>query len=274
MNKYKQIITMLTIKRRILYFFSAAILLSSCTSTKKLIYLQGADSYSNDPQTIVQNYELKIQPDDQLYIIVSSEDQELLEPFGNNKLLGSVNQSSNVAEASGFRVGKNGKVQIPLLGEMQASGLTRHQFADKVKDELIRGQFIKRPTVTVQIKGFKISVMGEVKDPGVKEISGERITLLEALSLAGDLTPAAKRENIMILRETGNERVISTVDLTSASDVLNSPYYYLQQNDVIYVEPNGSIKVKGSPSLSYIGVGGSIISVVASLVSLIVVLSR
>ena len=145
---------------------------------------------------------------------------------------------------------------------------------EELKKRLEEGQYIKDPAVSVRIKGLKISVMGEVSNPGVHEMAGDRITLLEALSMAGDLTPTAKRTNILVLREEEGKRHTYTVDLTSGRDVLESPCYYLQQNDVVYVEPNKSINVKGSSALSYLGAGASIISVLASIVSLIVVLSK
>ena len=150
----------------------------------------------------------------------------------------------------------------------------RLQLAGEIKKRLEEGQYIKDPAVSVRIKGLKISVMGEVSNPGVHEMAGDRITLLEALSMAGDLTPTAKRTNILVLREEEGKRHTYTVDLTSGRDVLESPCYYLQQNDVVYVEPNKSINVKGSSALSYLGAGASIISVLASIVSLIVVLSK
>ncbi|MDC7137547.1 MULTISPECIES: polysaccharide biosynthesis/export family protein [Bacteroides] len=249
---------------------------TSCISSKKMIYLQGVDSLTNPAQVIQQDYELRIKPDDQLYIMVSSKEPELLTPFANTQILGSSTSGggTNIQETTGVQVDKNGKIDVPILGEIQVAGLTRLQLADEIKKRLEEGQYIKDPTVSVRIKGLKISVMGEVGSPGVHEMAGDRITLLEALSMAGDLTPTAKRTNILVLREEEGKRHTYTVDLTSGRDVLESPCYYLQQNDVVYVEPNKSINVKGSSALSYLGAGASIISVLASIVSLIVVLSK
>ena len=249
---------------------------TSCISSKKMIYLQGVDSLTNPAQVIQQDYELRIKPDDQLYIMVSSKEPQLLTPFANTQILGSSTSGggTNIQETTGVQVDKNGKIDVPILGEIQVAGLTRLQLADEIKKRLEEGQYIKDPTVSVRIKGLKISVMGEVGSPGVHEMAGDRITLLEALSMAGDLTPTAKRTNILVLREEEGKRHTYTVDLTSGRDVLESPCYYLQQNDVVYVEPNKSINVKGSSALSYLGAGASIISVLASIVSLIVVLSK
>ena len=236
--------------------------LVSCVPSKKMVYLQGADGLEQSPQTIAQDYELKIVPDDQLLITVSSKDGELLEIFSNSQVLGSTGASTTIQETVGLRVDKDGKIEVPILGEMQAGGLSRRELADAVENKLIEGEY-------VQIKGFKVSVMGEVNSPGVQTISGDRITLLEALTMAGDLTPSGKRDNILVIREDGDQRKTYTVDLTSGEKVLESPCYYLKQNDVIYVQPNKSIGVKGSSTLSFISAGSSIISLVASVLSIV-----
>ena len=235
--------------------------LVSCVPSKKMVYLQGADGLEQSPQTIVQDYELKIVPDDQLLITVSSKNGELLEIFSNSQVLGSTGASTTIQETVGLRVDKDGKIEVPILGEMQAGGLSRRELADAVENKLIEGEYVKDPVVNVQIKGFKVSVMGEVNSPG--------ITLLEALTMAGDLTPSGKRDNILVIREDGDQRKTYTVDLTSGEKVLESPCYYLKQNDVIYVQPNKSIGVKGSSTLSFISAGSSIISLVASVLSIV-----
>ncbi len=256
--------------KHIANLLTAALLISaaSCVSPKKMVYMQGVEDLENNPQAIAQNYELRIEPDDQLLVTVSSKDGELLELFSNSQILGSSSSSSSLTDAIGLRVDKEGKVQVPVLGEMQAAGLTRKEFAEEVKNRIVSGEYIKDPVVTVQIKGFKISVMGEVSSPGVQTISGDRVTILEALTMAGDLLPSGKRENVLVIREEGDQRITYTVDLTSGEKVLSSPCYYLKQNDVIYVKPNKSIGVKGSSTLSFISAGGSIISVLASLLSI------
>ena len=243
--------------------------LVSCVPSKKMIYMQGADALEQNPQTIAQNFELKIEPDDQLLITVSSKDGELLEIFGNSQVLGSSGTSTTIQESVGLRVDKRGMVDVPILGEMQAGGLSRTELAEAIKKRLIEGEYVKDPVVSVQMRSFKISIMGEVNNPGVQTISGDRVTILEALSMAGDLTPSGKRENILVMREEGDQRTTYTVDLTSSEKVWSSPCYYLKQNDVIYVQPNKSIGVKGSATLSFISASGSILSVIASVLSII-----
>lgn len=243
--------------------------LVSCVPTKKMIYLQGADELAENPQTIAQNYELKIVPDDQLLITVSSKDGELLELFANSQTLGGTGSSTTVQEAIGLRVDREGKIDVPILGEMQAAGLTRGELAENIKNKLIEGEYLKDPVVTVQLKAFKVSIMGEVNSPGVQTMSGDRVTILEALSMAGDLTPSGKRDNILVVREEGDQRVSYVVDLTSSEKVLTSPCYYLKQNDVIYVQPNKAIGVRGSATMTFISASSSILSLIASVLSIV-----
>lgn len=248
---------------------------ASCVSQKKMIYLQGADYLQDNPQQIKENFELKIQSDDQLAISISSKDRELIEPFNNSTLIGSgSSQYSAQAGVSYFQVDKDGNIEFPIFGTLKASGLTRMELAKELENRLISQNYIKDPQVSVKIMSFKVTVLGEVKAPGVQNVTGERLTLLEALGMAGDLLPSAKRENIMVIREEDGKRKSYMVDLTSSYDVLNSPCYFLQQNDVVYVEPNSAIRVKGSGTMSTMASTFGMISMVASLVSIIIALSR
>ena len=197
----------------------------------------------------------------------------MLTPFANSQVLGS-SSSTNTQETTGLLVSQSGKIEIPVLGEMQAAGLTRQELAAAIKNKLIEGEYIKDPTVLVRFKGAKIVVLGEVGSPGVKDLPGERVTILEAIGLAGDLPPTAHRENILVIREENGERKSYSVNLTSGEDILNSPVFYLQQNDVVYVEPNKAINVKGSSALTYLSAGSSIIGVLASILSLVFILTK
>jgi polysaccharide export outer membrane protein len=246
--------------------------LTSCVSTKKMIYLQGVDSMLTNPEQIAQQYEIRIKPDDQLYIVLNCKDPDLMKPFANSQVLGSSGQSgSSMSDTQGLQVGKDGKINVPLLGEMQAAGLTRQELADIIAKKLNDGEYMKNPTVNVRIKGFKVSVMGEVKSPGVKEITGDRATILEALSMAGDLPPTARRDSILVVRENNNQRQAYYVDLTNSKSIFSSPCYYLQQNDVVYVEPNKSIRVQGSSTMTTLSAVGSVVSLVASILTLILI---
>ena len=213
-----------------------AVFFSACTSTKKIIYLQ--DVIPLKQQEIEQKYEVIIHSDDLLAIMVNSRDPELALPFNMPMVtyqLGSNNGGQQ--RVLGYLVDTNGDIDFPILGKIHVEGLTRMQLTELVKSKLIEGDLIKDPIVTVQFLNFKVSVMGEVGRPGSFTISGDRITLLEALSMAGDLTIYGRRDRVGVIRENNGKRTILFHDLRSA-DIFNSPCYYLQQNDIVYVEPN------------------------------------
>lgn len=245
-----------------------AVFLSACTSTKKIIYLQ--DVVPLKQQEIEQKYEVIIHSDDLLAIMVNSRDPELALPFNMPMItyqLGSA--STGQQRVLGYLVDTNGNIDFPILGQIHAEGLTRMQLTELIKNKLIEGDLIKDPIVTVQFLNFKISVMGEVSRPGSFTISGDRITLLEALSMAGDLTIYGRRDRVGVIRENDGKRTILFHDLRSA-DIFNSPCYYLQQNDIVYVEPN---KTKaGQSSINQnnsIGVWVSVISLLTTIAVLI-----
>lgn len=245
-----------------------AVFLSACTSTKKIIYLQ--DVVPLKQQEIEKKYEVIIHSDDLLAIMVNSRDPELALPFNMPMItyqLGSA--STGQQRVLGYLVDTNGNIDFPILGQIHAEGLTRMQLTELIKNKLIEGDLIKDPIVTVQFLNFKISVMGEVSRPGSFTISGDRITLLEALSMAGDLTIYGRRDRVGVIRENDGKRTILFHDLRSA-DIFNSPCYYLQQNDIVYVEPN---KAKaGQSSINQnnsIGVWVSVISLLTTIAVLI-----
>jgi protein involved in polysaccharide export with SLBB domain len=137
----------------------------------------------------------------------------------------------------GYSVDNEGNINFPQLGAIHVSGLTRWQLSDLIKNQLVEKQLLKDPVITVEFMNFKISVMGEVNSPGTYSIDGDKITILQALSLAKDLTIYGKRDNITVIRELNGERHIFKVDIRN-SNLFESPAYYLQQNDIVYVEPN------------------------------------
>lgn len=211
-------------------------LTTACTSSKKVLYLQDVDPLKQ--QMIDEVYEVKIHKDDLLAILVNSKNPELALPFNMPLVtyqLGS--QSSGQQRVIGYLVDSDGNVDFPILGKIHAAGMTRKELTNYVKQRLIDEDLIKDPIVTVQFLNFKISVMGEVSRPGSFDISSDRITLLEALSKAGDLTIYGRRDRVAVIREVDGTRTILYHDLRS-SEIFKSPCYYLQQNDIVYVEPN------------------------------------
>ncbi len=245
-----------------------AVFFTACTSTKKIIYLQ--DVVPLKQQEIEQKYEVIIHGDDLLAIMVNSRDPELALPF--NMPMVSYQLGSNAGgqqRVLGYLVDTNGNIDFPILGEIHVEGLTRMQLTELIKNKLIEGDLIKDPIVTVQFLNFKISVMGEVGRPGSLTISGDRITLLEALSMAGDLTIYGRRDRVGVIRENNGKRTILFHDLRSA-DIFNSPCYYLQQNDIVYVEPNKAKSGQSSINQNNsIGVWVSVISLLTTIAVLI-----
>ena len=245
-----------------------AVFFTACTSTKKIIYLQ--DVVPLKQQEIEQKYEVIIHGDDLLAIMVNSRDPELALPF--NMPMVSYQLGSNAGgqqRVLGYLVDTNGNIDFPILGEIHVEGLTRMQLTELIKNKLIEGDLIKDPIVTVQFLNFKISVMGEVGRPGSFTISGDRITLYEDLSMAGDLTIYGRRDRVGVIRENNGKRTILFHDLRSA-DIFNSPCYYLQQNDIVYVEPNKAKSGQSSINQNNsIGVWVSVISLLTTIAVLI-----
>lgn len=242
--------------------FFIAYLLSACGSVKDITYLQGDGLLKK--AAIADTFDLKIQKDDLLDIVVSCIEPELLRPFvqqygGGNYSSGNYgggyegNYNGNVGYNRGYLVEVDGTINYPLLGKIKVAGLTRREVIDLIEGRLKKEGYIEDPIVTVRFLNFRISVLGEVARPGTYNISSERITLLEALSMAGDLTIYGKRDRVAVIREINGERIILYHDLRSI-DVFQSPNYYLKQNDMIYVEPN-RVKAEASKQNQFTNVG-------------------
>lgn len=256
-------------------------LMTSCISNKKMIYLQGATQAYQLPHEINDYFELRVQPDDQLAISVSSKDAELVARFNNNTLIGGGNNSfssSNTANVTSgvcyFRVNKMGDIEFPIFGTMHVGGMTTGEISALVQKRMIDEGYINDAVVNTKIMSFKVTVMGDVRNPGTQTYQGERLTILEALGKAGDLNNSAYRNNVLVVREENGMRRVYEVNLLDNQAVFNSPAYYMQQNDVIYVQPNKSQRVKGSTSYTWLTVGSTVVGMVVSIVSLIVALKR
>lgn len=248
---------------------SWVILFSACNSTKEVVYLQ--DVIPLKQQDIERKYEVFIHEDDLLSIMVNSKDPELALPFNMPLITYQIgSESSGQQRVLGYLVDTNGDIDFPILGKLHVAGLSRLELRDLIKEKLISGDYIKDPVVTVQFLNYKVSVMGEVARPGSFTITGDRITLLEALSMAGDLTIYGRRDRVAVIREENGKRTILFHDLRS-SDIFTSPCYYLQQNDIVYVEPNkakaGQRDINQNNSVS---VWLSAVSVLAAVASLLV----
>ena len=218
-------------------------ILSSCASRKDFIYLQDMNELQEYP--VIQKYEAIIHRDDKLSITVNSKSPELALPFNIDGGSYSVAENGEIRSTAsptagkdpqGYLVDVKGDIDFPVLGKLHVEGLTRAQLTSLIKKRLIEEGHIADPIVTVNFLNFKFSVLGEVNGVGTYEITGDRITLLEALAMAGDLRPTARLDRIAVIREYGNKRRILFHDIRS-KDIFTSPCYYLQQNDIVYVEP-------------------------------------
>jgi polysaccharide export outer membrane protein len=212
--------------------------LTSCFNSRTIT------SFNNLADTTIQytveNLEPVIQQNDILSIVVSSINNEAIQPFNLysvSSTLGNVN-SGTVSQASGFLVDQEGYIHFPMLGSIKAFGLTKKQLKDEITRGLVEKKLLYDPIVSIRYLNYKVTVLGEVARPSVINVPGEKISLLEALGLAGDLTSYASRNNIMVIRDndTGKHK-ITRLDLTD-KDLFVSPYFYLKSNDVVYVAPN------------------------------------
>lgn len=242
------------------------ILFFSCASREKIAYYQNIEQVVNADAKSA--FDTKLQPDDLLMIVVMAENAEAAAPFN---LPSVIMQSTTEFETQQLRMNSylidaKGLIQFPVIGSIQLGGLTRTEAIAKMVSELTK--YIKDPKVNLRILNFKVTVSGEVKQPGIQNIASERITLIEALTMSGDLSEYGRRDNIMIIREKDGKKEIGRVDITKA-DFINSPYYYLSQNDHVYVEPNKT-KVNASAVGPNTGIIISAISLLLTVVAIII----
>ena len=208
---------------------------------KNIAYFQDVEEDMSLPMAV--NRGIVIQPQDKISIVVSTTNSELAMPYNLPRVTYTLGaEGDNVGGTGngnilGYVVDNNGNINMAGLGQMHVAGMNRWELSNYVRQLLMDRNLLKEPTVTVEFMNFKISVLGEVKGPGTYNIVGDKVTILQALSLAGDLTIVGKRNDVTILREQGKERTFYHVDLRD-TEIFNSPAYYLQQNDVVYVYPN------------------------------------
>lgn len=239
--------------------------ITSCASRKDLAYMQNADSMSEIES--FYSFEPTLKVDDLLSIIVSAETPEVTVPFNLPQIQGNYQINNNQNGIKTYLIDAEGFIDFPVVGSVQLAGLTRTKAVEKIQEAV--ALYIINPTINLRILNYKVSVLGEVNQPGNYPLESERITLLEALSMAGDLTIYGKRDNILLIREVDGKKSFNRVDITSA-DFINSPYYYLTQNDQIVVEPN-----KARMNASVIGPNISLfISALSILVSLSIILFK
>ncbi len=251
--------------------FLLALLFFSCASRKDVVYYQNIDGLANEKSN---SYEVKLQPDDLLTIIVSAEDPEIAMPFNLKSItvqdLGRLDLAGGQQTMQLYLIDASGSIEFPVLGKLKVGGLSRSEVLQLLQQKI--GVYIKDPIINLRIMNFKVSLQGEVNAPGTYSVDSERITLIEALSKAKDLTIYGKRNNILIIREVDGVTSYNRVDITNA-DFINSDFYYLSQNDVVYVEPNKT-KINGAAIGPNTGVIISITSILITLITLIITTTK
>lgn len=257
----------------------AAVALASCSSQKRVLYLQNLDQQAID--RIADTYQIRLKPLDRITLIVNSQRPELAAPFNTstsyNSLTGTPIDGSGVTASSNnalqvLTIDKNGMLDLPIVGPILCSGKTRHEVAEEIAGKIVESGYLTDPSVNIQFADMLVTVTGEVNRPGRFNITADRISLLDALALAGDLTIYGQRNDVTVIREEDGKRTSAQLDLTSA-DIFTSPYFYLQQNDLVYVKPNKYKARTGEvdPNRSFYI---SLSSIAISLATLIVTLTK
>ena len=251
--------------------------LVSCEASKNVVYLQDAANEAA-MRTGVEAAGVVVKPKDILSIIVSSKNPELVVAFNlpiYSYQAGSTRESSSYTQRIlGYHVDSEGDIEFPLLGKLHVAGMNREQLSEMIKQKLISENLLKDPIVIVEFMNFYISVLGEVKTPGTFNITEDRITLLQALSRAGDMTIYGRRDNVLVQREINGVVTYFRVDIRSEA-LLKSPVYYLQQNDIVYVEPNNAVAARSRINENRtVGVWISVASLLTSIASLIIISTK
>ena len=261
--------------KKLISLLSIAILLLSttgCVSTKKIRYFQGSDEIYAQAQRVMQQYEMRLKPADQIYIKLTCSDEKLLEDFAKGVIIGSangggMNMNSQLGSINGFTIDSKGEVVVPLIGKLQVAGLTTEECAHLIEQRIIEQGLITDPEVIVRLLNARVAVIGAVKSPGVISLTSERNTIVDVLAQCGDIDDSGHRYNVRLFREENGARKEYILDMTK-SDVFQSPAYYVQQNDMIYVEPNKSKSVRSSAFYTFMSAAVSIFSAIMSALSL------
>lgn len=253
-------------------FLLAIVLLWGCKSAENIPYMKDHETFRNTAEQPL--YDARIMPKDLLTITVNSIDPDAAGPFNLNIQGGSGRTTGSATPQAGvpnYMVDNNGDIDFPVLGKIHLAGLTKTEAESHIV-KLLRSSFKEDPLVTVRSANYKISVLGEVGSPGTFTVANEKINLFEALALAGDMTVQGRRDNVKLLRERADgTKEIVVLDMNK-SDVINSPYYYLQQNDILYVEPNkAKARSAGISTVAtyWVGITSALLSVANIIVNIL-----
>jgi polysaccharide biosynthesis/export protein len=243
------------------YLVLCLIFASACVNTRKAVYFNNIQDTEIDAS--VAQVEPLIQKNDLLSITVSSLNPEASKIFNapNISEAEGLDLVGRAMSVSGYLVNQQGNIQFPFLGSIKAAGLTKKELEDKIGQSLVSKKLLLDPIISIRYLNFRVTVLGEVAKPTVVHVPSEKITLLEALGLAGDMTIYAKRDNVMLIREEGGKRIVKRLNLHSA-DLFTSPYYYLKPNDIVIVEPDKARVATANPARQWLPIIFSGLSVV------------
>lgn len=252
--------SLIPILDRLVMLIIGSFILNSCGNMKDATYFSGTQNtkFMND----YENWEPVIKPNDMLSIMVSSVNPEASEIFNvsNTNTSQSSTVSGTTAQVSGYLVDQDGFIRFPILGNIKATGITKNKLREEITTQLENRKLLLEPIVDIRYLNFKVSVLGEVKNPSVLTIPDEKISIFEALGLAGDITVYGNRKNVSIIREGEyGVKTLYRIDLTT-NEIFTSPYYYLRPNDVIYIEANKAKIASSSQATLWIPVVLSAIS--------------
>lgn len=252
-------------------------LLCGCVTPKNITYMQGFDE--GMAQTVREMTRMKVQPDDKLSIIVSAKDPELAQVFNLTIAQLRAGQSAKAASASNgqtaaFTVAPDGTINYPILGKLHVAGLDRVELASAIEQRLTAENLLKDPIVIVEFLNATVSLLGDVSSPGEYPIDRDNMTILQALGKAGDLQITGMRQNVLLVREENGKDVAYRLDLTDTETLMTSPAFYVQQNDVIYVEPNDTKKRQSTANGNTFLTPGFWLSIISFLTSMVVLILR
>lgn len=248
------------------------VLFASCSAQKRAWYIQDAQPYT--PEQIVQNGQIRIKPLDRITVVVNSKNPELAVPFNAwssfNSVSGLPAQSSGTQSLQILTVDEEGMLRMPVIGAVEAAGRTRGELARAIAEKITQEGYINDPSVNVEFADMKIAIIGEVARPGYYDLTRDKISIFDALALAGDITVYGVRDQVAVTREVDGVRTIEYIDLTT-KEAFDSPAFYLQQNDVVYVKPNKYKAQTGEISQNrnfYLSLAATAISVATLIVTL------
>lgn len=212
-----------------------------------MVYFQGDEAFKKTNES----YTPTLKADDYISVIVTADEPETAKPFNfpqedlgqRNMMMGGGGVQLGMPIMNAYLIDEEGYIDLPVLGRVQAEGLTRRELRDFLLPQY--KEYLDNPILNIKIMNFRVSILGDVRQPGVKIVPNERISIIEVIALAGDLNPTAERKNILVVRERQGERHEYRIDLTG-KDFVNSPVYYLEQNDIVYVEPNLAARTQGT----------------------------